>query len=155
MFWGCFAGSVKGPCLTWEKDWGRVNAQTYCERVVPLIHSMISERPGLLLMQDNAPPHVAAQTIRELNEKHISPISWPPFSPDLNPIEAVWNKMKDFIQQNYPDLSNGRSRSFDQVRVIVREAWESISAEELMELVSSMPARCQAVVDEDGGPTKY
>ncbi len=28
MFWGCFNGSTKGPCLFWEKEWGTIKAST-------------------------------------------------------------------------------------------------------------------------------
>jgi len=29
-------------------------------------------------------------------------IEWPPFSPDLSPIETIWDDMKDYIQAKYP-----------------------------------------------------
>jgi len=41
-------------------------------------------------MQDGAPGHAAADTKRELQERGIEVISWPSFSPDLNPIERVY-----------------------------------------------------------------
>jgi hypothetical protein len=37
MFWGCFNGNEKGPGLFWEKDWGSINSDTYCEHLVPII----------------------------------------------------------------------------------------------------------------------
>jgi transposase len=46
-------------------------------------------------MQDGAPGHAAAETREELHEGDIHPIFWPAYSPDLNPIETVWNQMKD------------------------------------------------------------
>jgi transposase len=51
--------------------------------------------PTLLLIQDGAPGHSAAETKEDLHERGIYPIFWPPYSPDLNPIETVWNLMKD------------------------------------------------------------
>lgn len=106
-------------------------------------------------MQDSAPSHSAAHTIEELKERGIYPIHWPAFSPDLNPIEAIWNKMKDYIELRYPDLYGGKQLSYDQLRIAVREAWDSIPASYLVELIESMPNRCQAVIDADGGHTKY
>ena len=73
------------------------------------------------MMEDNA-PHTASQTMRVLKEKNISPLMWPAFSPDRNPIEAVWNTIKDFIQYKYLDLGGGRTRTLHQLRVIVRES---------------------------------
>jgi transposase len=48
-------------------------------------------------MQDGAPGHSTKDTRDELRERGIYPIFWPEFLPDLNPIETVWNKMKDYI----------------------------------------------------------
>src|SRR5207247_2620495 len=96
IFWGCFAGKVKGPCLFWEKEWGSIDQKTYCERTVPLIHGWIRMNPHLQLMQDGAPGHAAGETKEELASHGITPIFWPAYSPDLNPIETVWKKMKDY-----------------------------------------------------------
>jgi len=155
MFWGCFAGNQKGPCVFWEKEWGSINSQSYCERIVPLVHGWLRMNPALVFMQDGAPGHSAAATLEDLLERGIQPIFWPAYSPDLNPIETVWNKMKDYIAAQYPDLEAGRQYSYDALRDIVQEAWDSISIELLNELIDSMPARCQAVIDANGGYTKY
>lgn len=41
MFWGCFSGIGKGPGVFWEKEWGKINAETYQARTVPIIHGWI------------------------------------------------------------------------------------------------------------------
>ena len=156
MFWGSFFGTEKGPCLFWEKEWNSITAEGYSERIVPLIHGMASQRPDLLVMQDNAPSHKAAQTLQEFGERGISPIEWPPYSPDLNPIENVWNLMKNYIQAKYPDLGGGRQRSQDQLREIVKEAWDqAVNEHDLEVLIDSMPRRMRAVFDANGGPIGY
>ena len=83
--------------LFWEKEWGTIGQQSYCERTVPLIDGWIRMNPHLSLMQDGAPGHSAAYTIEELESRGIRLIFWPAFSPDLNPIENVWNKMKNYL----------------------------------------------------------
>ena len=85
MFWGCFSGITKGPCLVWEKEWGTITQESYCERIVPLIHGWIRMHPELQFMQDNAPGHAVGNTIRELAERGIIAMFWPALSPDLQP----------------------------------------------------------------------
>ncbi|KAI0993774.1 hypothetical protein K3495_g14410 [Podosphaera aphanis] len=155
MFWGSFFGSEKGPSLIWE-EWGSITADRYYQRIVPLIHGMISSHPQIQLMQENAPTHKARQTMDELRERNISPITWPPYSPDLNPIEHVWKLMKDYIAYHYPDLALENNRSQDELRRVVAEAWDrAVDENEVEKLVESMPRRTRAVYEAQGCPTKY
>jgi transposase len=102
-------------------------------------------------MQDGAPGHAAADTKADLAERGIAVIFWPPYSPDLNPIEAVWNRMKDYLMRKYPDDHS----SYDRLRQAVKEVWDAITAEELQQLIRSMRDRCQAVIDADGRHTMF
>ena len=101
-------------------------------------------------MQDNAPSHTSSETAAEFKARGIKLVPWPPYSPDLNPIESVWNWMKDYIQKNFPD-----KMSYDKLRAAVKEAWEAVPEDYLMELLDSMPARCQAVINAKGMYTKF
>ena len=117
MFWGSFSGNVKGPGMFWEKDWGTINQYTYQAHTVPMIDGWMRMHPHLSLMQDGAPGHSAAGTIQELRERGLRVIKWPAYSPDLNPIETVWDVMKDFLQDNYPE-----DMSYDALRAAVTAA---------------------------------
>ena len=122
---------------------------------MPLTQEKVLSNRSLLLMQDNAPSHSARATKTELSRRGINLLPWPPFSPDLNPIEHVWDSMKDYMQKNFPELE-GRSRvPGERLRQMVVEAWESISSEYLLNLIESMPNRCQAVIEARGGATSY
>jgi len=81
MFWGCFNGTQKGPGVFWEKDWGSITSETYCQHVIPLIDGWIRLRTRkepsqpLLFIQDNARAHYAAATQQELEERQIQVIT--------------------------------------------------------------------------------
>jgi ketohexokinase/beta-glucosidase len=147
---GAFHGYTKGPHLFWEKEWGTINSDTYCRYILPLIRGYMSQNPQLLLMQDGAPGHGAQATQNRIREYGLNMIYWPPFSPDLNPIEMVWNWMKDFLQANFPDRMN-----IFELRIALQEAWEAVPESYLAELLESMPERCKAVLEAGSGHTRF
>ena len=103
-------------------------------------------------MQDGAPGHSARGTINDLKERRINVVFWPPFSPDLNPNENCWNWIKDYIQDKW---GLEERPSYARLRGYVAEAWEALPNSYWRELLDSMPARCQAVIDANGMHTKY
>ncbi|KAI3375510.1 hypothetical protein L3Q82_003839 [Scortum barcoo] len=56
---------------------------------------------GFLLMQDNARPHVAGVCQQFLQDEGIDAMDWPARSPDLNPIEHIWDIMSRSIHQRH------------------------------------------------------
>lgn len=150
LFWASFAGRRKGPCLFWEDEWGTVTAESYQEHIVPLIHEFMRQNPGLILMQDNAPSHRARSTIAELTRRGCCLMWWPPCSPDLNPIEHVWQWMKDWIARFYPERMTKA-----QLRQAVYAAWDAVPEDFLESLVHSMPKRVNDVFMHGGGNSRY
>lgn len=52
--------------------------------------------------------HTAAVARNFLSDEAIRTISWPPYSPDLNPIGTLWSAMKIYIYNKYGDSQIGR-----------------------------------------------
>jgi hypothetical protein len=76
----------------------------------------------------------------------ITPILWPPFSPDLSPIEKIWDRLKEIIEKMDPIIH----RNYGRLRTAIIEAWESITDAEIRDIIRQMPERCQAVIDANG-----
>ena len=68
MFWGSISGFNKGTFCFWEKAWGKINAKSYQTHILPKIAEYIYDHPGMILMQDGAPGHCAAETIKNLHQ---------------------------------------------------------------------------------------
>jgi len=113
--------------------------------LLPVIHGHIElqRREGrhLELMQDGAPA-LRRQIPSRIYKKGIEVISCPPFAPDLNPTERVWHIMKNYLQDNFPEVM-----SYDVLRGVMKEAWENVGRSEFEALI---PASCQAVIDANG-----
>jgi hypothetical protein len=101
---------------------------------------------GLIFQQDNAGGHQAQFTLNIMQQYRFQPIYWPSNSPDFNRI-----KSRIISKINYPDIH----RNYRQLRATIAEAWEAISDSTVRDVIKTMPARYQAVVDAQGGETIY
>ena len=103
--------------------------------VVPYIQTM---EPGALLQDDNARPHRARIMDAYLQQQHITRIDWPACSPDLNPIEHVWDQLGRAVQARL----NVNSTRADLRRFLVEE-WDMLPQDNVQRLVHSMrPEMC-------------
>lgn len=160
MFWGNFFGCHEGDHLFQERQWGKILANGYTEHILARIVNWIRRTTGpdcrpTRFMQDKAPSHKVASSQAYFRPDETEPIFWLAFSPDPNLIEAVRSMMKSQIETPFQQLDQGKQRSRLRVREIIEEALESGTPDQLRTLIMSMPARCQAVIEADGGLTRY
>ena len=97
---------------------------------------------------DNAPAHRAAEVTEFKRNQGLRSLPWPACSPDLNPIEHVWDYLGKRVQERMP-------QNLHQLQDILREEWQLIPQEFINNLIGSMRRRIGAVIAADGGHTKY
>ena len=51
----------------------------------------------------------------------VEVMEWPPYSPDFNPIEYLWYRLKEIVYTRHPELL-GIGRSLDKVREVMIKA---------------------------------
>jgi transposase len=66
--------------------------------LIPLLHA----RPGAMLVMDNLAPHKAASVRAALRQAGLEHRYLPAYSPDLNPIEPCWSKLKGELRSAAP-----------------------------------------------------
>ena len=77
-------------------------------------------------------------------------IPWPPQSPDLNLIEALWADIEVELGQVYE-----RATNTEDLILMLNTAWGNIAPERLLNLIDSMPARLAAVIEAGRNATPY
>ena len=55
-------------------------------------------RPGDLVVMDNLAPHKSEPTLALIRQKGAEVLFLPAYSPDLNPIEQMWSKVKNTLR---------------------------------------------------------
>ena len=97
---------------------------------------------------DNDPKHTATMSTQWLKEKKVNVLSRPSQSPDLNPIENLWNELKTAVHKWSPTNLN-------ELEQFCKEEWENIAKSRCAKLVETNPNRLKAEIKAKGGSTKY
>jgi len=100
---------------------GPVNAQTFAGYVEDCLVPALE--PGDILIMDNLPAHKSARITQAVEGAGCILVYLPPYSPDLNPIENMWSKVKASLQKT-------AARTFEALLDGVGEALHAISLED-------------------------
>ena len=112
---------------------------------------------GDIFMHDSVGPYRGYIVLQVLRELGIQVMAWPPYSPDLNPIENLWSIMKREIYKNHPELEHAPDTQETLMALVAaaQESWHNIDQEILSRLALTMPHRVAAVIEAEGWYTKY
>jgi transposase len=151
MVWGCMGWEGVGRLAEIE---GRMDSAQYVEILDQNLSQSIEDleipKDKAWFQQDNDPKHTSKLAQNWFSAKGIQVLDWPAQSPDLNPIEHLWNHLKKQLQK-YSSPPKGVWELWERVEV----EWPKIEPQECQKLIESMPRRLGAVIKAKGGHTKY
>ncbi|GFY14148.1 transposable element Tcb1 transposase [Trichonephila clavipes] len=103
-----------------------------------------------LFMDDNARPHRANIVDECLQSEDITRMDWPAYSPDLNPIEHVWDMLGRRIAAHQPPPN-----CLLELRRALLHEWCNIPEDQIDNLILSIPRRCKACIESSGRHTPF
>lgn len=141
-----------------ENRRGGIDWFIYRERILnPLLFPFLVNKkegrfgpawPGLVYMEDGAPSHKHHYHDLPRYQLGLHKLVWPACSPDLNPIECIWNEIKDKIKAR---LGPGWDFTAAAIREALVEEWRNYPVERVNMYIESMPRRIEACIADSGG----
>jgi transposase len=80
-------------------------------------------RPGDLVIMDNLAPHKSDPTLELITQAGAQALFLPAYSPDLNPIEKMWSKVKNSLRRQ-------EARTPEQLVTAIATALAEVTAQD-------------------------
>ena len=104
MVWGGISHNGKTQLVT---VYGNLNDQKYRDDILtPVVLPFMNADNGVtMLEQCHAPPHTARAITQFLMANNVNVVEWPSMSPNLLPIEHIWDVLDRhlLVRLNQPD----------------------------------------------------
>lgn len=151
--WGSFCAAGPGYCKIFTENMdARIMSKVIDQELTKTVEDFYHNPDGTVtqwyLLHDNARTFKNDIVTARLHTLGAICLEFPPYSPDLNPIENLWAILKRRIERV-------QCKTWEELQDRTADIWEEISVELCEILVRSMPERCQAVIDANGWHTKY
>lgn len=142
--WGCVGYNYKSKLVLFpatvgkgeEKRAFRLNSAAYIRRCLSHVADDLVKGKKVFI-QDGARSHAGA--VKYLSRKNVDVLlDFPPYSPDMNMIEMLWNDLKRRVGKRCP-------LTFDELQKAAVEAWDEIP----QELINNHVSRWKKVLQTE------
>ncbi|GFU05139.1 transposable element Tc1 transposase [Trichonephila clavipes] len=142
MVWGAIAYDSRSTLSVMR---GTLSGQRYVDDILRShVGPFLNGLPGAIFQQDNARPHTARVAQDFL--RHFQTLTWPARSPDLSPVQHVWDQLK----RQMPSC-----HSVHDLELAVQDFWAHLPQDNIRCLINSMPDCVAACIAAGGGRTRY
>ena len=149
MVWAAFTGNAGRGSIHFVPDNTTITARSYLDLLKDKLRDTMEIHDASHFVQDGASVHTAKIVKKWLNDNKIECVSWPPQSPDLNPIENMWIHMKR-------QLENYDTRSLPKLKEAILKLWcQDMNLDTFIKYADTMPDRLKEVIKRKGGATHY
>jgi transposase len=151
MVWGCITSEGVSELIGLPKS---VTTDVYIkcleDGLIKTLEKNNLNPKKVIFMQDNAPIHTSKASKEWLEMNKIKILDWPPQSPDLNPIENIWDLIDRRIRKRVK-----RPTNLEELWELIKREWNSITPEEIRSCYLSMVKRIKDLKNSKGSYTKY
>jgi hypothetical protein len=148
--WACFAAGGQGYAYIFNENMdGALMRRVLEANLIPSakLHFSFDPPEQWYLLHDNDKKFHSNIVKDYLFQNGVTSLDFPPYSPDLNPIENLWAMVARAVEEF-------QCSKMEDLQEIVSKKWEEIDKEVMYNLAASMPARCAAVIAAGGSHTK-
>lgn len=147
-------------CMTWKgvgyscKIDDTMDAQLYSEILQHELMDSIQyyglDKKNVIFQQDNDPKHTSKLAKQTLATLKMNVMEWPSQSPDLNPIEHLWDHVTRVLKKENKIFAS-KEELWEAIQSVMKDENEEICKK----LISTMPERVIDVIRAKGGYTKW
>ncbi|CAF1514028.1 unnamed protein product [Adineta ricciae] len=143
--WGCFSSKGFGRIVCFRQNLdARFMCTIYKHGLLPTAYKQFGrDSTSWKLQEDNDPKHMSKLANNWREEKRIERIDWPSMSPDLAPIENVWQLLKIKLRKK-------QFTTYQSLVSAIKREWKALPQILAIRLVDSMKNRICEVVESDG-----
>jgi DDE superfamily endonuclease/Transposase len=149
--WACFSARGLGYCHIFNEHLdGKLLKRILSDNLIPSARLHFTSDPPeqWYFLQDNDPKHCSHLVRNWLHNNGVTCIDFPPYSPDLNPSENLWNDLARRVEKH-------QAEEVELLQDTVAEEWKKTAKKLLTQLAHSMPKRCELVIAAKGGYIDY